>query len=51
VVRILGCHGTDGALARRFDEWQAYLAAHPDTYPSRADVEAVARRQGALIST
>jgi hypothetical protein len=49
VVRVLGCHGTDGALARRFDEWRTYIAAHADDYPARAEIEAIARRHGALI--
>jgi hypothetical protein len=82
VVRVLGCHGTDGALARRFNEWQIYLAENADaqgrasaagdttpwmeevgqrreqlprmsgaadTYPERAEIEAIARRHGALI--
>ena len=49
VVRVLGCHGTDGALARRFDEWRTYLTENPNTYPPRAEIEAIARRHGALV--
>ena len=48
VVRVLGCHGTDGALARRFDEWRAYITGLADAYPARAEIEAIARRYGAL---
>lgn len=51
VVRVLGCHGTDGALTRRYDEWQAYLAENPDTYPPRAEIDAIARSRGALITS
>jgi len=49
VVRVLGCHGTDDAQARRFDAWRAYLAENLDTYPPRAEIEAIARRHGAHI--
>jgi len=49
VVRVLGCHGTDGALARRFDEWRTYITEHADAYPARAEIEAIARRHGALV--
>lgn len=49
VVRVLGCHGTDGALARRFDEWCAYLNENGETYPSRTEIEAIARLHGAII--
>lgn len=48
-VRVLGRHGTDGALARRFDEWRIYLTENPESYPARAEIEAIARRHGALI--
>ena len=48
-VRVLGCHGTDGALARRFDEWRTFLTEHPESYPARPEIEAIARRHGALI--
>jgi hypothetical protein len=47
VVRVLGCHGTDGPLASQFDEWRSYLTEHADAYPERAFIEAVARRYGA----
>lgn len=49
VVRVLGCHGTDGALARRFDEWRTYITEHADAYPARAEIEAIARRHGAYV--
>jgi hypothetical protein len=48
VVRVLGCHGTDAAQARRFDEWRAYLSEHPDSYPPLSEIEAIARRHGAF---
>lgn len=49
VIRVLGCHGTDGALARQFDEWRSYRAEHADTYPARGFIEAIARRYGATV--
>jgi len=49
VVRVLGCHGTDGVLARRFDEWRTYLSEHPDDYPPRTQIEAIARQHGAHV--
>lgn len=49
VVRVLGCHGTDGALARRFDEWRAYLGENADVYPSRIEITAIARQHGAML--
>lgn len=49
VIRVLGCHGTDGLLARQYDEWRAYLTEHGDSYPERAFIEAIARRLGALV--
>ena len=49
VVRVLGCHGTDGLLARQFDEWRMYLTDHADTYPERPFIEAIARRLGATL--
>ena len=48
VIRVLGCHGTDGALARQFDEWRLYRREHPDSYPERAFIEVIARRLGAI---
>jgi hypothetical protein len=51
VIRVLGCHGTDGVLARQFDEWRQYLADHADAYPPRPLIEAIARRHGALTGS
>jgi len=49
VIRVLGCHGTDGALASQYDEWRQYMTDHADTYPERPFIEAIARRLGASI--
>ncbi|MBS1235383.1 MAG: hypothetical protein H6R46_178 [Proteobacteria bacterium] len=38
VVRVLGCH-----------EWRTYITEHADAYPARAEIEAIARRHGALV--
>jgi hypothetical protein len=50
VVRVLGCQGTDGILARQFDEWRMYLSDNADAYPERPFIEATARRYGALLA-
>ena len=49
VVRVLGCQGTDAVMARRFDEWCAYLREHADEYPPHAEVVTIARDLGASI--
>ena len=49
VIRVLGCHGTDGPLAQQFDEWRMYRREHDDTYPQRPFIEAIARRLGATV--
>jgi hypothetical protein len=49
VIRVLGCHGTDGTLAQQYDEWRLYLKENADTYPARAFIEAIARRRGATV--
>jgi len=49
VIRVLGCHGTDGELARQYDEWRQYRTQHNDTYPERPFIEAIARRLGARL--
>jgi len=49
VIRVLGCHGTDGLLARQYDEWRAHLTEHGGSYPERAFIEAIARRLGAVV--
>lgn len=47
VVNVLGCQGSDPALAAAFEAWRQYLAAHADDYPPRPLIEAIARRYGA----
>jgi hypothetical protein len=49
VVRVLGCHGTDGPLAHQFDQWRTYRLERAGTYPARAFIEAIARRMGAMV--
>lgn len=38
---------TDPALAAALAAWRQYLATHPDDYPRRPLIEAIARRYGA----
>jgi len=49
VIRVLGCHGTDGDLARQFDQWRQYRTERAETYPQRPFIEAIARRLGAQV--
>lgn len=49
VVTVLGCQGTDPALAAAFEEWRQYLATHAPDYPPRPLIEAIARRYGAVM--
>mgnify|MGYP001582144220 CR=1 FL=1 len=49
MVRELGFHGADGALARRFDEWRAYIGDNADAYPPHAQIVAIARHHGATV--
>ncbi len=39
VVTVLGCYGTDTALAAEFASWQAQLEQLGDTYPDRDEIE------------
>lgn len=34
VISVLGCHGTDAELANQFSDWQFYLQAEFESYPS-----------------
>jgi len=49
VIRVLGCHGTDGVLARQFDQWRVYRSEQAETYPERPFIESIARRLGARL--
>lgn len=49
VIRVLGCHGSDGAFARQFEEWRNRRAEHSDTCPERPFIETIARRLGAVV--
>jgi len=46
---LLGCHGTDGDLARQFDQWRQYRTENAGDYPERPFIEAIARRLGATL--
>lgn len=45
IVRVLGCHGSDPALAAEYTRWQQRL--EQDGYLPRPLIEAIARRYGA----
>jgi len=46
-IRVLGCHNTDPHLADEFAQWNDYLAANPNSYPPRQQIEEIAERLGA----
>ena len=46
-IRVLGCHNTDPHLADEFAQWNDYLAANPNSYPPRQQIEEIAVRLGA----
>jgi len=48
VIRVLGCHGTDPALAAQYAAWQEYLQRASD-YPPPPLMAAIARRFGAVV--
>jgi hypothetical protein len=48
VLSVLGCQGSDPALAAAYSRWQAYLAAAGADYPPPPLIAAIARRRGAL---
>ena len=45
IVKVLGCHGSDPALATEYNRWQQRLEL--DGYLPRPLIEAIARRYGA----
>jgi hypothetical protein len=49
VISVLGCQGTHPALAAEFAGWRAYLEERGDAFPSRAEIERLARDRGAVI--
>ncbi len=44
VITVLGCHGTDGALAQEFSCWQSEIA-QMEGYPERATIRQLMERQ------
>lgn len=49
VICMLACHGSDGALARLFDERRNCRTEHSDHCPERPFIEAIACRLGAVV--
>jgi hypothetical protein len=50
VITLLGCQGSEPELAGDYAEWRLYLEQASAAYPSRRELEAMARRHGALTS-
>jgi hypothetical protein len=49
IVKVLGCHGSDPALATAYTRWQERL--EQDGYLPRPLIDAIARRYGATLAT
>lgn len=51
VLNVLGCHGTNAALAMTFEAWREYLLSPGGDYPPPDLVAAIARHRGATSTT
>lgn len=51
VITILGCHGTDAALAGEFSSWQARLMEMAENYPQRVEIELLMKTRAAGVAT
>jgi hypothetical protein len=51
VISVLGCQGTHPELAGEFAGWRAYLEECGDAFPSREQIESLARDHGAVIDS
>ncbi len=49
VINVLGCHGTDVALAMQYEHWQSYRQRVDVDYPPEQLIAAIARKLGALV--
>jgi hypothetical protein len=49
VISVLGCRGSHPQLAAEFADWRAYLEERGDGFPSREEIERLARDHGAVI--
>lgn len=49
VITVLGCQGTDPAMADLHARWQSHMQEPGFVFPPREIVEALARERGALI--
>ena len=49
VITVLGCQGTDPAMAGLHARWQTHMQEPGFEFPPREIVEALARERGALV--
>lgn len=49
VITVLGCQGTDPAMADLYARWQSHMQEPGFAFPPREIVEQLARERGALI--
>jgi len=51
VISLLGCQGSHPELAAEFADWRVYLEKCGDAFPSREEIERLARDHGAVIES
>jgi hypothetical protein len=49
VISVLGCRGTHPELAAGFAGWREYLVERGEDFPSRQQIERLAREHGAVV--
>ena len=49
VITVLGCQGTDPAMAELYARWQTHMQQPGFAFPPRDIVESLARERGALV--
>jgi hypothetical protein len=48
VITVLGCHGANPDEAAIYSQWQSHLEQLGDHYPTRGELEQIARKAGYL---
>ena len=48
VITVLGCQGTHPEQAAEFADWKFSLEQHGERYPTRDELEVIARERGVL---
>ena len=48
VITVLGCQGTNPEQAAEFADWKFHLEQHGESYPTRDELQVIARERGVL---